>query len=200
MSGGTAGRGFNSQVPPLQPEAMDKYRANRAGLTDLNDKGLDELDPNTYCYPPGGPRSMVMPYPFEIVQRPGVVYVLFEYDSGVRRIYTDGRKHPAEVEPTWMGHSVGTWQGDTLVVDTVALRPETWLDPLGTPHSDALHMVERFRRSSPTTLEVEFLFDDPKTFTKPWGGKRMYQRTDDEISEYFVCEENLQMGKPRAEP
>jgi hypothetical protein len=198
MSGGTAGRGFSMQVPPLQPGAMEKYKANRAGLTSLNDKGLDDLDPNTYCYPPGAPRSMVMPYPFEIAQRPGIVYLLFEYNSGVRRIYTDGRRHPADVQPTWMGHSIGTWQGDTLVVDTVALRPETWLDPLGTPHSDALHMVERFRRPSANTLEVEFRFDDPKTFTKPWGGKRIYQQTDTEMSEYFVCEENLQMGKPRA--
>jgi hypothetical protein len=197
MNGGAAGCGFSKGAPPLLPGAMEKYKANRAGLSGLSDKGLDELDPNTYCYPPGAPRSMVMPYPFEIVQRPDIVYLLFEYNSGVRRIYTDGRKHPADVEPTWMGHSTGTWQGDTLVVDTVAIRPETWLDPLGTPHSDALHMVERFRRPSPGTLEVEFLFDDSKTFTKQWGGKRIYQAGKMEISEYIVCEEDLQMGKPR---
>ena len=70
-----------------------------------------------------------------------------------------------------MGHHRRLARRTTLVVDTVALRPETWLDPLGTPHSDALHMVERFRRPSRDTLEVEFHFDDPKTFTKPWGGK-----------------------------
>ena len=197
MGGGTAGRGFSTDVPPLQSGAMEKYQANRAGLANLNDKGLDDLDPNTYCYPPGAPRSMVMPYAFEIVQRPDIVYLLFEYNSGVRRIYLDGRKHPADVEPTWMGHSTGAWQGDTLVVDTVALRPETWLDPLGTPHSDALHIVERFRRPSPDTLEVEFQFDDPKTFTKQWGGKRTYQLANTEISEYIVCEEQLQMGKSR---
>ena len=197
MSGGTAGRGFSLEVPPLQPEAMEKYKANRAGLATLNDKGLDELDPSTYCYPPGAPRSMVMPYAFEIVQRPDIVYVLFEYNSGIRRIYADGRRHPADVEPTWMGHSTGTWQGDTLVVDTVALRPETWLDPLGTPHSDDLHIVERFRRPGPDKLEVEFVFDDPKTFTKSWGGKRIYQLENTELSEYIVCEDHLQMGKPR---
>jgi hypothetical protein len=176
---------------------MEKYKANRTGLSGFNDKGLDDSDPNTYCYPPGAPRSMVMPYPFEIVQRSNIVYLLFAYNSGVRRIYTDGRKHTAEGEPTWMGHSVGTWQGDILVVDTVALRPETWLDPLGTPHSDALRMVEKFRRLGPDTLEVQFMFDDSKTFTKPWGGRRTYQLEKTEISEYFVCEENLQMGKPR---
>jgi len=76
---------------------------------------------------------MVMPYPFEIVQRPDTVYILFEYNSGVRRIYTDGRKHPDDVVPTWMGHSTGNWQGNTLVVDTMALRPETGLIPSNTP-------------------------------------------------------------------
>jgi hypothetical protein len=125
MTGGAAGRGFSKEVPPLQPAAMAQYKANRAGLTSLSEKGLDELDPLTYCFPPGAPRSMIMPYPFEIAQRPGIVYIIFGFGSGIRRIYTDGRKHPDDLPPTWMGHSVGTWQGDTLVVDTVGLRPET---------------------------------------------------------------------------
>lgn len=197
MNGGPGGRGFSLQDAPLQPEALKTYQASRAGLTSLNEKGLDELDPNTSCYPPGAPRSMVMPYPFEIVQRPGVVYILFAYNSGIRRIYTDGRKHPSEPDSTWMGHSIGTWQGNTFIVDTVGLRPETWLDPLGTPHSDALHMVERFRRIGPTKLEVEFQFDDPKSFTKPWGGSKVYEKSDSEMMEYYVCEENLQLGQPR---
>ena len=195
MAGGAEGRGFSATEPPLQPSALEKFRANRAGLTKFSDKGLDELDPSTYCFPPGAPRSMVMPYAFEVVQRADIVYLLFEYNSGVRRVYLDGRKHPAMPEPTWMGHSIGAWQGDTLVVDTVGLRPETWLDPLGTPHSDALHMVERFRRPSRDTLEVEFLFDDPKTFTKSWGGKKTYHLETEDISEYMVCEDQLQMGK-----
>jgi hypothetical protein len=197
MTGGSTGRGFSSQDAPLQPEALKAYKANRSGVTSLNEKGLDELDPNTFCYPPGVPRSMVMPYPFEIVQRPGIVYILFAYNSGIRRIHTDGRKHPSDPDPTWMGHSIGTWQGNTFIVDTVGLRPETWLDPLGTPHSDALHMVERFRRTGPTKLEVEFQFDDPKTFTKPWGGSKVYEKSDTEMMEYYVCEENLQLGQPR---
>jgi hypothetical protein len=198
MSGGLSGRGFSLQDAPLQPEALKTYKANRAGVTSLNEKGLDELDPNTSCYPPGAARSMVMPYPFEIVQGPGVVYILFAYNSGIRRIYTDGRKHPSDPDPTWMGHSIGTWQGNTLIVDTVGLRPETWLDPLGTPHSDALHIVERFRRTGPMKLEVEFQFDDPKTFTRPWGGSKVYEKSNTEMMEYYVCEENLQPGQPRA--
>lgn len=198
MTGGNAGRGFSKEIPPFQPDALKQYEANRAGVTDPNDKGLDELDPLTYCFPPGTPRSMIMPYPFEIVQLPNVIYILFEFGSGIRRIYTDGRKHPDDIAPAWMGHSVGTWQGDTLVVDTVGLRPETWIDPTGVPHSDALHMVERFRRSKADTLEVQFTFDDPKTFTKPWGGTRIYHPDTSDVSDYFVCEGNLQMGKVTA--
>jgi len=198
MTGGAAGRGFSKEVPPLQPAAMAQYKSNRAGLTDLSEKGLDELDPLTYCFPPGASRSMIMPYPFEIAQRPGIVYILFGFGSGIRRIYTDGRKHPDDLSPTWMGHSVGTWQGDTLVVDTVGLRPETWIDPTGVPHSDALHMVERFRRLNKDALEVQFTFDDPKVFTRTWGGTRQYHPDRSDASDYFVCEENLQMGKPPA--
>lgn len=172
---------------------MENYKANRAGLKNLNDKGLDELDPLMYCFPPGEPRSMVMPYPFEIVQRPGAVYVLFEYGSEIRKIRTDGRKHPENLDATWMGDSVGTWQGDTLVVDTVGIRPETWIDPTGVPHSDALHVVERFRRPTPDRLEVEFMIDDSKAFVRPWGGKRVYELGRDELSHSFICEDKLQM-------
>lgn len=203
MNGGEVGRGFSKEVPPLQPWAMTQYKTNRKGLTSLEDKGLDELDPLTYCFPPGEPRSMIMPYPFEVVQRPNIVYILFQFGSGIRRIYTDGRKHPKDVLPSWMGDSVGTWEGNTLVVDTVGLKPETWMDPTGVPHSDALHVVERFRRPKNDALEVEFSFDDPKTFTRTWAGTKIYHLAapDTDLSAYFVCEENLHMGKANeAEP
>lgn len=202
MTGGAAGRGFSKETPPLQPGAMSEYKKNRAGLTSLDEKGLDALDPITYCFPPGEPRSMIMPYPFEIVQENSTVYILFQFGSGIRRIYTDGRKHSADITPNWMGDSVGTWQGDTLVVDTVGFKPETWIDPTGVPHSDALHVVERFRRADHGTLEVQFSFDDSKAFTRTWGGTRIYQLAsgDTDMSAYFVCEENLQIGKPSATP
>ena len=198
MTGGAAGRGFSREVPPLQPSALAQYKSNRAGLSDRSEKGLDELDPLTYCFPPGASRSMIMPYPFEIAQRLGIIYIIFSFGSGIRRIYTDGRKHPDDLSPSWMGHSVGTWRGDTLVVDTVGLRPETWIDPTGVPHSDALHMVERFRRPAKDTLEVQFSFDDPKAFTRAWGGTRQYHPDTSDLADYFVCEENLQIGKPPA--
>ncbi len=108
----------------------------------------------------------------------------------------DGREHPENWPFGWMGHSIGRWDGDTLVVDTVGLNDRTWLDRAGTPHSDQLHVVERFRRVNPDTLEIEFLFDDPKAFTKPWGAKIVY-RPDQEILEHVICEEHLQMDKYR---
>ena len=84
-----------------------------------------------------------------------------------------------------------------LVVDTVSLREEAWLDRVGTPHSDALHIVERFRRLNRNTLEVEFRFEDPKAFTKPWGGKKVYALQTTEMTEYVLCEEHLEMGTIR---
>ena len=204
----TSYRRFSIEDPPLQPWAMDIYKTNRAGVKEPNGQGLQELDPLWYCFPPGATRSMLLNYPFEIIQVPNQLYILFEYDHGIRRVYMDGREHPEAYPFGWMGHSIGKWDGDTLVVDTVGLNDRTWLDRVGTPHSDALHVVERFRRVNHNTLEIEFLFDDPKAFTKPWEGKVVYlprptsetNATPDskaEIAEYVPCEEHLQIGKYR---
>lgn len=190
----TRGRRFRPEDPPFIPRALEQFQANRAGLPPDYDGALDSMDPNTYCFPPGAARSMLMPYPFEIVERPDQVYILFEYGSGIRRIYTDGSARPEDISPTWMGYSIGKWDGNTLAVVTDSLRAETWLDRIGTPHSSALRMEERFRRVNASTLEVEFRFEDPRTFTRPWGGKKRYE-PHFEITEYDLCEEHLQLGK-----
>jgi len=192
----TRGRRFRPEDPPLQPWALEQFQANRAGLPPGYDGALDAMDPNSYCFPPGAARSMLLPYPFEIVVRPDQVYILFEYGSGIRRIHTDGRARPEDAPPTWMGYSIGKWVGDTLAVETGSLRAETWLDRIGTPHSDALRMAERFRRLNGAVLEVEFRFEDPKAFTGAWGGKKLYE-PHFEITEYVLCEEHLQMGTIR---
>ena len=201
MSGGIAGHRFSAQEPPLQPWALQKYQANRTGINDPGSGGLESMDPSTYCFPTGAPRSMLMPYSFEIVQRLSLTYMLFEIGHGIRRIYTDGRKHPDDLTPAWMGHSIGRWEKDAFVADTVGLREETWLDRAGTPHSEELHMVERFRLIKPDTLEIEFLFEDPRAFTKPWGGKKIYQRQHEEMSDFDLCEDHMRMGQlPGIEP
>ncbi len=192
----TGGRRFSPLEPPLRPWALQRYKANRAGLPEDYDGALDDRDPNTYCFPPGLSRSLLMPYPFEVVQRPDQLYILFEYGSGIRRIYTDGRPRPPDLPLTWMGYSIGEWDGETLVVETDSLRPETWLDRIGTPHSDALRIQERFRRGNSATLEIEFLFEDAKAFTRPWGGRKLFE-PHFEITEYILCEEFLEMGKVR---
>jgi hypothetical protein len=104
----------------------------------------------------------------EILQTPGKITMIFQYRNSVRHIYTDGRDHPKNVELTWNGHSIGKWDGDTLVVDTVGLRDESWLDTGGHEHSPELHVVERFRRSDEQTLEIERTLTDPVALAKPY--------------------------------
>jgi hypothetical protein len=195
MDAGRSGRRFSLEEPPLQGEALEKYQAARKGTTDPNEGGLDEFDPSYYCFPPGPARSMIMPFPWEIVQTPEVVYILFEFNSGTRRIYLNQQEHPKELDPTWMGHSIGRWDDDTLVAETALLREGPWLDRIGTPYSDALRIIERFWRPGRETLEVEFEFQDPKAFTKPWGGIKQYELQMVGITEYVQCEEHLEMGK-----
>jgi hypothetical protein len=105
----------------------------------------------------------------EIVQNSNEVIMMFEYARLVRQIYTDGRKHDEFLDPPlWMGDSIGKWEGDTLVVDVIGFNDKTWLDRIGHPHSDALHVVERIRRVDHGTLEDDITIDDPKAYKKPW--------------------------------
>lgn len=201
---GEGGRNrFSMMEPPLQPWAVEKYKANRAGTKDPEEPGLEKTDPSTYCFPSGVPRNMMGSlYPFEIVQNPkqnsNRVLILVEADNMVRQIWMDGREHPKGWPFGWLGHSTGKWEGDTLVVDTVCRNGKTWVEIGGTPNSDALHIVERMRLIDSDTLEIEFLFEDPKAFTKPWGAKRLYRRrTDLELAENIACEAHLKMGTYR---
>jgi hypothetical protein len=147
-------------------------------------------DPTAGCAPPGFPRIMVIPYPLEFVVQPKRVTMLFEGFSQMRRIYTDGRKHPADPDLTYNGNSIGHWEGDTLVVDTVGLRGDAVFDITGAPHSDRIHIVERIRRVSHAKIEDRMVIDDPQALTKPWSVLRTYDLQPDwEITEY-VCEEN----------
>jgi hypothetical protein len=185
------GRSFNpKEAPPMQPWAAERFREVREGITDPNQQGRDELDPViTSCAPVGMPRIMLYPRAFEIIQIPGRVLMLFEWDHMVRQISTNGQKPPDDPDPIWLGYSTGRWDRDALVVDTIGLTDQTWLDSVGHPHSDALKVVERIRRVGADTLEIDFTFDDPKAYTKPWTGKVGYQRMPGwQIIEHFACE------------
>ena len=149
---------------------------------------------------PEGPTEVTRRRGFELRQFPDMVLILYNQDHGVRRVYVDGRGHPANLQHTWMGHSIGRYDGDTLVAETIEINEQSWLDSLGTPHSDALQLTERFRRVNRNALEIEFTFGDPKAFTRPWGGKKLYQLqpANYEMPDHVLCEEFRKEGLRRS--
>lgn len=186
-----SGFAFMNDEPPMTPWAEAKYKEAKPTFGPKAVTVEESNSPDYSCMPPGVPYIYFRPHPFEFVQGPGRVVMLFEYDHFVREIYTDDRKHPQDPDPTWMGHSIGWYEGDTLVVDTVGFNDKTWLDRVGHPHSDALHLVERFRRVNHDTLTAELTIDDPKAYTKPWNVTLYFQlKPDWDIGE-FICEEML---------
>ncbi len=121
----------------------------------------------TRCLPAGVPNDDLLPVPFKILQTQNQIAMLFELDNSFRQIFTDGRQLPNDPSPSWLGYSVGKWEGDTLVVETIGLNDKAWLDAIGHTHSELLHVTERFHRRDFGHIEVELRLDDPKTFAKP---------------------------------
>lgn len=183
---------ITTEKPPMTPWAEAKYKANKPNLGPRAVSLAETNDPMAQCFPPGVPRIyLIRGEPLEITQMPGRVIMLFEYDHFVRQIYTDGRQHPADPAPTYMGDSIGRWEGNTLVVDTVGFNDKTWLDNDGHPHSDALHVVERIQRVNHNTLTIDTTIDDPKAYTKPWGGHAILELKPDWTLGELVCEDNV---------
>jgi len=145
--------------------------------------------PSARCLPFGITRGSTF-FSFRIMQNETVLAILYEEDLP-RQIYLDGRKHPEESLSPFVGHSVGKWEGDTLVVDTVGFNDKTWLDPQGHPHTDELHLIESYHRKDLGHLEVEVTIDDPGAYKRPWTMKRKAELAgeDQEIGQY-VCTEN----------
>lgn len=137
-------------------------------------------DPEANCYLPGVPRITYMPYPFQIFQFPDRVLIFYEYLHTTRQIYTDGSPHPQQVAvDLWMGDSRGRWEGDALVVDVTHFEPQTWFDRAGNFHSEALQVVERYRRTGPDHMLYEATIEDPKVFTRPWKmSMTLYRRQE----------------------
>jgi hypothetical protein len=180
---------LTASEPSMRPEATALLRAARPGYGPHATP--DSQDPILSCAPPGVPRIMLLPFPWKIVQTRNEVIMIFEYDHFIRQIPTDRPTHSRVFDMTWMGDSIGHWEGDTLVIDTVGLNDKTWLDQVGHPHSSSLHVVERLRRTDRSTLEDEITIDDPKYYAKPWTGKLTYLlRPGWNLSEY-VCEDNI---------
>src|SRR4030095_8790348 len=132
---------------------------------ETNSKGR----PSESCLPHGIPDAMMVPAaPFKMIQTPAEVAILYENQNRFRQIFTDGRGFPKEMSPAWIGYSIGKWNGDTLVVETRGFNDSSWLDDGGHPHSESLHLTERFRRPSFGRLDYEITIEDPKRAPKPW--------------------------------
>jgi hypothetical protein len=144
---------------PYQPAALAKKKQNFETRA--------SADPVSRCYMPGVPRFIYMPFPIQIFQTPKFVIITSEYVHNDRTIYLDGSKHLEGVD-FYDGDSRGHWEGDTLVVDIADFNDQTWFDRVGNYHSDALHVVERYTRTAPDTLDYEAIIEDPKVFTRPW--------------------------------
>ncbi len=177
------------KVAPFQPWAKAVY--------EYRQRTLFRDDPYNRCMPPGGVRHFQSPYGFQFIEQPDIDRILLLIGSGDRNwrtIYTDGRPigHKDELVLTYYGTSTGRWEGDTLVVDTVGFNEKFWFTNGGLPHTEALHLTERFTRSDFDTLKYQVTVDDPQTYTRAWtGGWTIRWVPDQEIQEYF-CEENAE--------
>jgi hypothetical protein len=157
---------------PYTPEALARKQENAAHWIDR--------DPELKCYLPGIPRAMYMPYPFQVTQSSSKIQMAYTFTNAARTVHLDKVEGPPD--DTWMGHSVGRWEGDTLVVDVTHFNDKTWFDRAGNFHSDALHVVERFTPITPDALRYEATIEDPKVFTRPWKiAMPIYRRLEPNI-------------------
>src|SRR5579883_1302483 len=167
---------------PLLPSAEALYKQRRASLS--------KDDPEARCLPPGVPRMSTTPYPWSFIQTNDLLVIVYEGGAHIwRKVFLDGRPHNPQVEQTWLGDSIGHWEGDTLVVETVGQNDITWIDESGIPHSNEMKVIERISRPDFGHLTIEHTIDDPKTFSKPWSFTTHPSLLKGELIEY-ICQEN----------
>ena len=180
---------FSEDLPKLTAWGQAKFDAAKP---QRGPRGVPvaETDDLVYrCYPPGTPRIYLHPFPMEIIQLPGRVLMIYEYDHLVRQIYTDGRGHRDDLAPSWMGDSIGRWDGETLVVETTNFNDRTWIDRIAVPHSDQMRLVERLYLNDEGELQIDMRVEDPVALAEPWEFSRYYRKTDWTIEE-LMCEDN----------
>ncbi|MGC1459180.1 MAG: hypothetical protein WA825_12945 [Steroidobacteraceae bacterium] len=182
-----------AQLDPTMPEMKSPYKEQFEGLLARARNGEELPDKPAACFPPGMPKMMVMIYGMEVLQTPKIIALTSEYQAATRRIWMDLKNHPAadELEDTYTGHSIGHWEGDTLVVDTVGIRPDvSYLRHMEMPHSRKTRIVERFHQTAPDTLVDDMTLMDPDVFEKSWIKSYTYHYRPDLRIEEYVCLDN----------
>jgi len=176
---------LSRDVPPRTPWAQAQYDA--AGPS-YGPKGIPNgNDPIFDCYPTGIPRIFFFPQPFRFVQAKGETIQFFEREHTYREIFTDGRSHPKDPEPTWMGDAIGKWEGDTFVVDSVGFNDRAWMDFWGNPRSEKLHLIEKWKRVDQNTISMQLTAEDPGAYTKTWVGDTKLSKLIQEPMEELPC-------------
>jgi hypothetical protein len=166
---------FTEGEPPMTAWGQTQFAAAKSSFGP-NAYPLAQTNDPVYhtCMPLGFPRIFLYPLPMQIVQTPSEVVMLYEYDSLRHQIFIDGRKHDTSLGPLWMGDAIGHWEGDTLVADTENFNDKTWLDRIGHPHSEALHVTERIRRVDHDHMVDDLTIEDSKAYTQPWNARLLF--------------------------
>ena len=193
----------NEDDIPYQPWARTKTLSEKPS-TGPNPQFDETTDPQViYCEPPGVPHIYLWPIKTKFIQTAEAVYILHEIGPFYRVVWLNS-KHPADPDPQWWGHSIGHYEnGDTLVVDTVGFNDKTWLDQMGHPHTEQLHLIERYKRVNQKQLELDMVIDDPGAYTKPWNSHRNFALSDTGFLRYQqICSirENQQFFDNTARP
>ncbi len=168
---------------PFRPDAKNQFEANHA---------RKQSETDLRCLPPGVPRLILAGRPFQIVQTAN--RILFIYEGGAhvwRQVWMDGRPHPQDPNPDWLGHSTGHWEGGTLVVDTVGFNDRTWLDDAGHPHTDQLHVIEKYTRTARSAMNYEVTIEDPGAYTRAWNSTSTILFRPGERLEEDICLDKL---------
>jgi hypothetical protein len=189
---GSAGLPQGTTPPPLKAGA-EKFRIVRGGPGDV--RGRTTLTTGNDCKPLGIPQTYITPYPFQFIHLPKMLVIIYEYPNAVRFVPLDGRPQAVEPDPSWMGTSVGRWDGDTLVIDAIGFNDKTEVH--GFMHTDALHVVERFRRLENGSLQYDVTVEDPNVWEKPWviPTRTFAFRPEIEFVSEFVCESTVDYNR-----
>jgi len=167
---------------PFQPWAAELYKER------IDNNGKDH--PGARCLPSGIPEKNNIPDGLKVVQTPDLLVFLYESRTIYRQVFLDGRPLPKNAQPTWMGYSVGKWDGDTLVIETIGQNGKTWLDMRGLPGTESLRVIERYSRPNTGVMNIDVTIDDPKAYTKPWNVRLTWRLVPDTDLIESICEEN----------